>query len=125
EADGPLLAGGAPAQPEGELVAAPEEVALREIQRADEAVDGGEATADGEQARGLLGHLDVDDGLRTVRPGLGGSHHVVEIAEVHEALSGALELLQGEELALLHGELAAQHLVLAAQVAADVDALDV
>src|SRR3990170_476610 len=70
EADHALLAIGARADPDRRLPAAAEEVALRQVDRADEAVHRRVAAADAEEAGRLLGHLDVDDDLRLVGPGL-------------------------------------------------------
>src|SRR2546425_374269 len=124
EADHPLLCPAATAQTHGDLPAAPEEVTLREVDGADEAVHRREAAAEAEDARRALGDLDVDDDLRLVRPWLGGDLDFFEVAEVHELLAGPVLLLQRVEVPLVERDLAAEDLVLAADVAADVDTLD-
>src|SRR5438034_316707 len=124
EADHPLLCPAATAQTHGDLPATPEEVTLREVDGADEAVHRREAAAEAEDARRALGDLDVDDDLRLVRPWLGGDLDFFEVAEVHELLAGPVLLLQRVEVPLVERDLAAENLVLAADVAADVDTLD-
>src|SRR5947208_988833 len=124
EADHPLLCPAATGQTHGDLPATPEEVTLREVDGADEAVHRREAAAEAEDARRALGDLDVDDDLRLVRPWLGGDLDFFEVAEVHELLAGPVLLLQRVEVPLVERDLAAEDLVLAADVAADVDTLD-
>src|SRR2546428_663036 len=124
EADHPLLCPAATAQTHGDLPATPEEVTLREVDGADEAVHRREAAAEAEDACRALGDLDVDDDLRLVRPWLGGDLDFFEVAEVHELLAGPVLLLQRVEVPLVERDLAAEDLVLAADVAADVDTLD-
>src|SRR5215813_596889 len=125
EADLPLLDLGARAYLDRRQPAATEEVVLREVDRAQQAVGGGESTTDREQARRPLGDVDVDDDLRLVRAGRRVDIDLLEVAEVGEALLAALQLAQREDLTLGHLQLAAQDLVLAAHVARDIDALDV
>src|SRR3989338_4225943 len=67
------------AQPEKSLPAAPEKVALGQVHRPDEAVLGAVAAADGEEARGLLRHLDVDHDLEIGRARCGRGLHLLEI----------------------------------------------
>src|SRR5713101_3952082 len=123
EADGALLGGGAAAQAEEYLPPAAEEVVLRKVESAEGAVLGAVAAADREEASGLLGHLDVDDDLVLGRAGRGLGLDLLEVVQVAQLLLRPLELLGGEEVALVHGDLAAQDLLLAAGVARDVDAL--
>src|SRR3989442_2113694 len=123
EADHPLLCPAATAQTHGDLPATPEEVTLREVDGADEAVHRREAAAEAEDACRALGDLDVDDDLRLVRPWLGGDLDFFEVAEVHELLAGPVLLLQRVEVPLVERDLAAEDLVLAADVAADVDTI--
>ena len=63
EADGAGLEILAAAQAEEHLPALAEEVALREVESAEDAVLRAVAAADREEAGGLLGHVDVDDDL--------------------------------------------------------------
>src|SRR6266542_2552751 len=114
----------AAAQPDEHLPAAAEEVSLGEVHRSEQAVLGAVTTADGEEARRLLGHVDVDDDLVLGGAGDGGGVDLLEIVQVRELLLGAGELLGREQIALGHGDLAAQDLLLAARITRDVDALD-
>src|SRR5215470_1197907 len=125
EADLPLLDFGTGANPDRGDPAAAEEVVLREIDRTEEAVRGGEAAAEGEETRRPLGDVDVHNDLALVRAGRGIDVDLLEIAEVRQTLLASLQLAQREDLALGHLQLATQDLVLAAHVARDVDALDV
>src|SRR6266571_4095826 len=125
EAQGALLGRGAGPDPERHLPAPPQEVVLDEVDRADERVHRRVAATDREEPGGPLGHVDVDDDLALVRAGVRRHVHPVEVVQVHQPLAGALELLQGEEVALDHRNLATQDLVLTPRVARDVDALDV
>ena len=125
EAQLSLLDVGARADLDGGKPAAAQEVVLREIDGAEDAVRRGEAAADREEAGRPLRHVDVDDDLRLVGPGRRVHLDLFEVAEVGEALLAALQLPQRENLALGHLQLAAQDLVLAADVARDVDPLDV
>ena len=124
EADGALLGAGAPAQAKEHLPAPAEEIVLGEVEGAEGAVLGAVAAANGEEAGRLLRHLDVDDDLV-----LGGARrrprlHLVEVVQVAQLLLRPGELLGGEQVPLVHGDLAAQDLLLAAGVARDIDALD-
>ena len=125
EADDALLGLRAGADPRRRFPALPEEVALRDVDRPEEAVDGREAAADREQAGRPLDHVDVHDDLRLVGAGRRRDVDGFEKAEVEQPLARPLHLLQREELALHERDLAAQDLVLAAHVADDVDPLDV
>ena len=124
EADHALLSPAAAPQAHRRLPTTPQKVALREVDGADEAIHRREAAAQAEDARGAFGDLDVDDDLRLVRPRLRVDVDLLEVAEVHELLAGPLLLLQRVQVALVERNLAAQDLVLAPHVAADVDALD-
>src|SRR6266850_919153 len=122
--DGALLGARAAAQAEEHLPAPAEEIVLGEVEGAEGAVLGAVAAADGEEAGGLLRHLDVDDDLV-----LGGTRrrprlHLLEVVQVAQLLLGPGELLGGEQVPLVHGDLAAQDLLLAPGIARDIDALD-
>src|SRR2546428_12066113 len=67
EADDALLGQGARAGAQRGLVAFAQEVALGEIDGADEAVGRGVSTADGEDALSLPRDLNTDDDIRLVR----------------------------------------------------------
>src|SRR6266508_893979 len=83
------------------------------------------AAADAEEPRGSLDHVDVHDDLGLVRAGLRRDRHALEKAQVDELLPGPLPFLQRVEVPFAQRELAAQDLVLAPHVAADIDPLDV
>src|SRR2546428_4794757 len=123
EADHALLSPAATAQAHRRLPAAPQDVALREVDGADEAVHGREAAAQAEDARGAFGDLDVDDDPCLVGPWLRVDLDLLEVTEVHELLAGPLFLLQRVQVALMEGDLTSEDLVLTPHVAADVDAL--
>src|SRR5438874_1577370 len=107
------------------LPAPPEEVALRQVDGADEAVHRRVAAAEAEQPGRLLGHVHVNDDLGLVRPRLRRDVHLLEVSEVHELLACPLLLLQGVQVTLVQRDLTPQDLVLAADVAGNVDPLDV
>src|SRR5262249_9313180 len=125
EADRPLLGLRAGADPDRHLPAAAQEVALGEVDRTDEGVDRGIAAADAEQTGGPLHHDDVHDDLRLVGAGLRLDVDRLEVAEVDEPLAGLFPVLERVEIALVERQLAPEDLVLAPDVPADVDPLDV
>src|SRR5262249_31352836 len=104
--------------------AASEEVPLREVQRADQAIGRAVPATDREEAGGFLGDVDRDDDLVLGRPGRGRRVDLVEVVQVDQLLLGAGELLRRVEIAFRHRDLTAQDLFLAARVPGDVDALD-
>src|SRR5574341_1535403 len=124
ETDHPLPADAARADAERRLPATTEEVPLREVDRADEAVHRGVAAAEAEDPGGALGDVHVDDDLGLVGPGLRGHLHLLEISQVHEPLARAVLLLQRVQVAFVERDLAMQDLVLAPGFARDVDPLD-
>src|SRR5262249_59201077 len=101
------------------------EVALGEANGAAGGVDGQVAAADAEDAGGPLDHHHVRDDLGLVGAGLRVDVDGLEEPQVDEPLPRTLLGLQGIELALVQRQLAAQDLVLAPDVAADIDTLDV
>src|SRR5439155_2290198 len=105
--------------------AAAEEITLRDVDTADEAVHRRESATDRENAGGPLDDLDVHDDLRLGGAGRGGDVDGLEEAQVDQPLARPLHFLQGEELTLLERDLAAQDLVLTPHVAHDVAPLDV
>src|SRR5258706_3464389 len=125
KADGPLLRLDTGADPDRDLPAAAQEVALREVDRADQRVHRGVAAADAEQAGRSLDDHDVHDDARLVGAGLRVDVDGLEVAEVDEPLAGPFPGLERVEINLVQLHLTAQDLVLAPDVAADVDALDV
>src|SRR6185295_1529766 len=88
ETDGPGLQLLTAAQAEEHLPALAEEVALREVEGAEDAVLGAVAAADREETGGLLGHVDVDDDLVLGGPGGGLGLDLVEVVEVGQPLLG-------------------------------------
>src|SRR2546425_836780 len=125
EADLALLHVGARADLDGGQPAPAQEVVLREIDGAERAVRGGVSAADREESRRPLRDVDVDDDLGLVGAGRRVDLDLFEVAQVGQALLAALHLPQGEDLALGHLQLSSEYLVLAADVAGDVDPLDV
>src|SRR5207245_1889720 len=123
EADHALLSSAAAPQAHRRLPTTPQEVALRKVDGADEAIHRREAAAQAEDARGAFGDLDVDDDPRLVGPRLRVDLDLLEVAEVHELLASPLFLLQRVQVALVEGDLTSQDLVLTPHVSADVDAL--
>ena len=114
------------AEPEEHLLAPAEEVALGDVEGAEEAV---EASCSRAPMLKSPVALSVTSTLTTIlsgrRAGLGGDVHLVEVAQVEQPLAAPHQLLVREQLALGHAELAAQDLLRALRVAADVDPLDV
>src|SRR5204863_837103 len=90
DTDHALLSLAAAAQAHRDLQAAPQEVALREVDGAHEAVHRREPAAQAEDARGAFGDLDVDDDLRLVRPRLRVDVDLLEVAEVQDPKSTRL-----------------------------------
>ena len=125
EAHDALLGVGPQSQADRGFPPAPQEVALGEVDGAEEAVRRGEATTEREDPGGPLLDFHVDDDLRLVGAGRGADVDHFEEPEIVQPLLGPLHLLEGEQLALVHGDLAAEDLVLGAHVAGDVDALHI
>ena len=82
------------------------------------------AAAERDLAGGALRHLGVQHRAVRRRARRGRHLHVGEVAEVADALARAADLRGVEGVALGDAEFAADHPVLGAGVAADVDALD-
>src|SRR5262249_21001353 len=91
----------------------------------DDSAPQGDPTAEAEQPGRPLDPVAIPDDLGLAGPRLGRDVHALEVAQVDEPLPGAIPLLQRVELALVQRQLPAQDLVLAPNVAVDVDALDV
>ena len=115
EVEARLLAAAAERGPVEEV-----EVRLRDLEHPDEVVDGRESRAEHDRAGALL--VDVEEEVRPalVRGGVVDAH-VLEVAEVQEALARALGGDGVVGLAGAHDRLAADDLVLRDRVAADVD----
>ena len=107
------------------VAAGAQQVALGDRDLAHEAVGGGIAAHDREFAGRLLFDVDVDHHPVGRRAGLVGDLHGLEEIEILEPPLGAID--QGAIVGIAFGdiELAADHVVARARVAADIDALDV
>ncbi len=86
---------------------------------------GGVAAADVQFAGRLLVDVGRDHRFVRRRAGRGVHCHGVEVAEILQALAGAADQRGVERIAFGHAEFAADHLVLGAGVADDVDAFDI
>ncbi len=112
-------------QAQAQELAFAHEVALGDAHVADDALAGGVAGTERQLARGLLDEVHVEDyavGRRT-RPAL--DVHRLEEAQHLQATLGLVDHQRVVGIALGQAELPADHVVVGAQVAADVDALDV
>ena len=125
EAELDLLAALREGEAGGEILAAAEQVALAQADVAEHAVRGRVAGAERELAGRLLGDVDVDDHPVGGAALLGADVDRLEEAEVAQALLRAAQQGGVEGVALGDPELAPDHLVQRADVAAHVDPLDV
>ena len=115
----------AAADGDAQIVAAAEEIPLRQRDVADDAVAARIADAERELAGRLLDHLHDDDDAIVRGAGLGEDAHVAEIAKALQPALGAIDQHAVEGIALGDVELAADDVVARARVAAHLDALDV
>ena len=106
-------------------LAAPEQIALGETDVAEGSVGGGIAGAERQLAGRALRHFDLDPGLVRARSRQGIELDGLEIAEVLDALARAPQQGRVEGVAFRHPELPADDLVQGADVAHDIDPLDV
>ena len=119
-ADAEFLAAAGKVRPAGDV-----EVALRDFREAEQTVDGTETGAEIEGS----GALFLDDHIKILAPRderiLGVGIHLGKIIEVHQALLARVHAHGVEDIAGSEGEFAADHLVLGAHVAGDIDVLEV
>ena len=108
-----------------QIVAAAEEIPLRQRDIADYSVAARIANAERELAGRLLDHLHDHDHAIVGGAGLGEDAHVAEIAEPLQPALGPIDQHAVEGIALGNVELAADDIVARARVAAHLDALDV
>ena len=115
-----------PNVPDASTVAArSQEVALRDRDLPHEAVGGGIAAHDREIAGRLLFDVDVDHHPVGRRTGLVGDLHGLEEIQTLDAPLGAIDQGAIVGIAFRNIELAPDHVVARARIAADVDALDI
>ena len=107
------------------IEAAAEEIALADGDLPKEAVRGRITAGDRELAGGLLLDVDIDDDAIGRRARLGGDLDVFEEGQVLQAPFGAADQSPIVRIAFREVELAPDHVVARAGVAADVDLLDV
>src|SRR6266545_4248044 len=102
-----------------------EQVALADADLAHEAIGGGVAASDRELACRLLLDVDVENDAVGCRSGLGGDLHLFEVAQVFQPALGAGN--EGPVVGVAFGdiELAPDHVITGADIAADIDLLDV
>ena len=110
---------------EAQILALAEQVALMDADIGERTVRGRIADADLELAGRLLLDIGMDDRLVGRAAGRIGDIDLLEEAEIVDALLGAVELRRVERIAFDQAELAADDAVLRAEVAGDVDALDI
>ena len=123
EIDG--LALGRDAEGEPEVLAAAQKVALADGDVGDHRLGGGKAGAEAQLASRLLLHVHLDHGLVAGAALLVGDVDLLEEAEAANSGPRAPELRGIEGIALDQAKLAADNLVQGANVAGDVDPLDV
>src|SRR4026207_1638552 len=121
EADRPGLDILAAPDAQEHLPALAEEVALGEVEGAEDAVLGAVAAADREEAGRLLGPVDGAGALVLGGPGRGLGLDLVEVVEVGQPLLGSRELLAREEVALGPRDLTPEDLLPAPGIARAVD----
>ena len=107
------------------ILAATEEVALGERNLAEEAVRSGVAAAQRELTGGLVFDLDIDDHAIGFRTRLVGDADVLEVAEIAQATGRPFDQRLVVGVAFTKIELATDHIIARAGVAADVDALNI
>ena len=112
-------------QPQAQELAVAQQVALGDADVADDALARRVAGAERELTRGLLDQLDIEDDAVRRRAGAAFDLDGLEEAERLQALLGLVDQQRIVGVALGQPELAPDHVVLRAQVADDVDALDV
>ena len=110
---------------EPQVLAAAEEISLADVHIGQRAVGGGKAEPERQLAGRLLLDIDNDDGAVRRRSRRVGDLDLLEEAEILDALLRTLHASGVERVALDEAELAADHLVQRADVAGDVDPLDV
>src|SRR5690606_34608127 len=101
-----------------------EQVGLLDLRGGDEVLDAGEAGADLEGARRLLGDVDVDVHPVRGRALLRGEVHAAEVTEGRDAASRALQERLAEATALHDLHLPPDHSIAGLGVAPDLDALE-
>src|SRR5712671_6264942 len=102
-----------------------EQVALTDADLAHEAIGGGVAAGDRELARRLLLDVDVEDDAVGCRSRVGRDLHLFEVAQVLQAALGPSNQRPVVGVAFGDIELAPDHVIAGADVAADIDLLDV
>ena len=104
---------------------ASEQVALRDADLCQESVGGRIAAGDGELAGRLLFEVDVENDSIGSRAGFGRDLDALEVVEVLQAPLGAVDQHAIIRIALRDIELAPDHVVACARIAADIDSFDV
>src|SRR5882757_4501676 len=102
-----------------------EQVALTDADLAHEAIGGGVAAGDRELTRRLFLDVDVEDDAVRCRARLGRDLHLLEVAQILQAALGTGNQRPVVGVAFGDIELAPDHVITGADVAADIDLLDV
>jgi len=101
-----------------------DEIILAEAGIHQRAQRGGVAAAERELARRLLGHRRVENHLLLGGARRGGDLFILEEAEILQILGGAVDLALIIGIAFRHRQFPADHLILGAGVAGDIDPLN-
>ena len=125
EAQIDLLAAFGNRKREPELLSSAEQIALPNGDVAKHTLGGRDAGAEAELARGHFADLHRKDGAVRCSAFAGVDIDLAEEAEVHDALSRAANEGRVEGISLRQPELATNYLVKGADIADDVDALDI